>query len=465
MNKFKTNSKRRNRLGLLLILMPVICIFIAMGWISIKRFEGEKPVVKINPDFSYINKSINFNLSSQDYKSGLKSIVVELSQGDKNAILYKKDFQGGSFSPQKNIKEDNVVLTIKPAKLGFIEGKATLQIGVSDFSWRNIFKGNLTALKKEIVIDSISPAIGVLTKAHNIAPGGSGLVIYRLNEIVERTGVVIDDKFYPGCSGYFKDPFIYLSFFALDYNKKNVDKLYVTATDKAGNNSVAGFYYHIIKKNYSKDRLNITDNFLNMKLPEFERYVEFDENLTNIEKYIKINTDFRKDTYDIISKLSNETDKVLYWSGPFLRFKGSPMARFADDRTYLYNGQIIDRQTHMGVDIASLEHAPVPAANRGKVVYAGPAGIYGYTVVIDHGFGLFSLYGHLSSIAVKKGEIVKKGDIIGNSGMTGLAGGDHLHFAMIVNSTYVNPVEWWDENWIVNNITSKLDEVSSTVDK
>ena len=125
MNKFKTNSKRRNRLGLLLILMPVICIFIAMGWISIKRFEGEKPVVKINPDFSYINKSINFNLSSQDYKSGLKSIVVELSQGDKNAILYKKDFQGGSFSPQKNIKEDNVVLTIKPAKLGFIEGKGT----------------------------------------------------------------------------------------------------------------------------------------------------------------------------------------------------------------------------------------------------------------------------------------------------------------------------------------------------
>jgi len=78
---------------------------------------------------------------------------------------------------------------------------------------------------------------------------------------------------------------------------------------------------------------------------------------------------------------------------------------------------------------------------------------------------LFSLYGHLSSIAVKKGQMVSRGDIIGNSGMTGLAGGDHLHFSIIVHRTYVNPVEWWDSNWIANNITSKLEEVSSMLDK
>jgi murein DD-endopeptidase MepM/ murein hydrolase activator NlpD len=116
----------------------------------------------------------------------------------------------------------------------------------------------------------------------------------------------------------------------------------------------------------------------------------------------------------------------------------------------------------MGVDLASLAHSPVPASNKGKVVLTESIGIYGKTVIIDHGFGLFSLYSHLSSISVNVGQIVLKGQNIGETGMTGLAGGDHLHFSMIVNKTFVNPIEWWDDIWIKNNISSKINELHSS---
>jgi murein DD-endopeptidase MepM/ murein hydrolase activator NlpD len=97
------------------------------------------------------------------------------------------------------------------------------------------------------------------------------------------------------------------------------------------------------------------------------------------------------------------------------------------------------------------------------VVFGGNLGIYGSTVIVDHGLGLFSMYSHLSYIAVKPGDQVSKGDNIGRTGSTGLAGGDHLHFSMLVNDTFVNPVEWWDEKWIENNVMSKIEEVKTTL--
>jgi murein DD-endopeptidase MepM/ murein hydrolase activator NlpD len=82
---------------------------------------------------------------------------------------------------------------------------------------------------------------------------------------------------------------------------------------------------------------------------------------------------------------------------------------------------------------------------------------YGNSVVLDHGCGLFSMYAHLSLIDVEAGVVVDKGDILGRTGSTGMAGGDHLHFAMIVQGVFVNPVEWWDPHWIQDNIALKLE--------
>ena len=99
---------------------------------------------------------------------------------------------------------------------------------------------------------------------------------------------------------------------------------------------------------------------------------------------------------------------------------------------------------------------PVPAANDGVVVLAKYLGIYGNTVIVDHGYGLMTLYGHLSSIGVKEGDTVARSQPLGKSGATGLAGGDHLHYSVLVDGTFVIPKEWWDAHWIQDRIARKL---------
>ena len=145
----------------------------------------------------------------------------------------------------------------------------------------------------------------------------------------------------------------------------------------------------------------------------------------------------------------------MLWSGPFIRL-GKEESMFADVRNYIYKGQKVDQQVHLGYDLSNVQHVPVQAANDGRVVYAADLGIYGNCIVLDHGYGLQSIYGHLSQIAVKEGELVKKGQTMGHSGSTGLALGDHVHFSMQVDGVQINPVEWWDEHWIRDRILSKL---------
>jgi murein DD-endopeptidase MepM/ murein hydrolase activator NlpD len=147
------------------------------------------------------------------------------------------------------------------------------------------------------------------------------------------------------------------------------------------------------------------------------------------------------------------------WEGPFVQLGNSQVeASFADHRTYFYKGKEVDQQTHLGFDLAVTSRVPVVAANAGTVMNASWLGIYGNCVILDHGMGVQSLYGHLSSFDVKVGDTVTRGQPIGRSGMTGLAGGDHLHFTMLVGGRMVNPVEWWDAHWIADRVQRKLDE-------
>jgi murein DD-endopeptidase MepM/ murein hydrolase activator NlpD len=181
-----------------------------------------------------------------------------------------------------------------------------------------------------------------------------------------------------------------------------------------------------------------------------------------VDKFIKINRDLRQANYQQITALVEKTTTAKHWEGAFLRMPGSAnQAGFADQRVYNYQDKIIDRQVHLGMDLASVTHAQVPAANSGIVIFSGPIGIYGKTILIDHGFGLFSMYAHLNRSDVSKGQQVSKGETLGRTGSTGLAGGDHLHFSMLVHNTFVNPVEWWDAAWIKNNILSKIEAVPS----
>jgi murein DD-endopeptidase MepM/ murein hydrolase activator NlpD len=182
---------------------------------------------------------------------------------------------------------------------------------------------------------------------------------------------------------------------------------------------------------------------------------------TTIEKFLVINGELRRKNAEKIASFANQSSPEWLWGGAvFHPFTNTAVqSAFADRRTYIYQGREVDRQTHLGFDLASYAGTPIVAANRGKVLFADELGIYGNTVILDHGMGVQSLYAHLSSIGVKVGDVVEKSQALGRSGMTGMAAGDHLHFTMLVAGRMVNPIEWWDSHWIEDRILRKLREV------
>jgi murein DD-endopeptidase MepM/ murein hydrolase activator NlpD len=176
-----------------------------------------------------------------------------------------------------------------------------------------------------------------------------------------------------------------------------------------------------------------------------------------LENYLAINRELRERNNAVLVELTGRSAEAFLWQRTFLQMRNAKVTSdFADRRTYLYNGEEIDRQYHLGFDLASTRAAEIQAANDGVVVMARYFGIYGNAVVIDHGYGLMSLYGHLSSIAVSEDEKVERGQVVGRSGATGLAGGDHLHFTMMLRGLPVDSREWWDGHWIHDRLLLKL---------
>jgi murein DD-endopeptidase MepM/ murein hydrolase activator NlpD len=114
-------------------------------------------------------------------------------------------------------------------------------------------------------------------------------------------------------------------------------------------------------------------------------------------------------------------------------------SRYGGNR--VYNGGVLSAR-HTGVDFRRIVGEPVLASANGTVVLAQLLDIRGNVIVIDHGYGVFSQYAHLSQVMVRPGDFVLKGQVIGLAGATGRTNGPHLHFEIIVNGNPVDPVKW-----------------------
>ena len=445
-------------IGCLVIILPV-------AWFLMVRLEGQPPTLELDLVSPFIGASQELSIAVSDTKSGLRGLWVGLLKDGKEVVLHATDFPSAGLLKGGSLKETSIKVPVAPSKLGFSDGEAILRMVVHDYSWRDWWKGNKTYLEKTVVIDTQPPEIEVLSRAHNINQGGAGLVIFRASENCSQSGVQVGDKFFPGYGGFFADPLVYLSFIALGYQQGRDTDMRIRAVDRAGNSTESSFYYHIRRKVFRKDKINISDGFLNRKIPEFSSQISQDASKSPVDKFLEINRDLRRANFQEIALACQNPDQKMHWQGRFLRLpKSATRARFADHRTYYYKGSQIDRQVHLGIDLASVANSTVPAGNAGVVAFvsaSGGLGIYGKTVILDHGYGLFSMYSHLSQIAVQVGDPVARGDKLGRTGSTGMAGGDHLHFSILINDTFVNPVEWWDRKWIQNNVTSKIEWVRS----
>ncbi len=444
-SRFKTKKSSSAKRFLLTIFLTLLVVGGAGAFYLF--FENEKPSASFANLGEYIGLNSTLEFTAADQKSGIRNIrVTAVQDGVSKEIFFKEFPRTGYQSPVGPLQEEGQV-DINLKKTGFKDGKVRLILTVHDFSFLGMLKGNETTVNKEVTLDTEAPKIQVLHTERYIYPGGSGIAIYKVSDPAARHGVMVNDHFNEGFPVDEKRANTFISFFGVPYNTKQFNELAITATDAAGNTTTFPFSTILKKKRFQHDTINVGSGFLSKKIPEFQQYYpEMQGDYVN--KYLFINREVRLDNNIKIQELCSTASSKRLWKGVFGRMAGSLRAGFADHRTYKNNEKEIDRQVHLGVDIASTRRAPVKAANNGIVVYADYLGIYGNMILVDHGQGVFSLYSHLSKIETSPGSEVKKDDVIGLTGTTGMAGGDHLHFSVLINGVFVTPKEWWDKGWI-----------------
>ncbi len=443
--------------------ITVLLVFIGMGLLALIAqgiFRvGGVPDIEIEPAAHAIGRRTPVKIVVSEPKRGLTWINVELEQGGKKAVIEDKSYPYSSqFNPwDDKTEQDTLLVEVGSRSLpGLTGGSATIRVTAHRAgTWLRHPDSEIHEIR--LPVQLIPPSLQVISTQTYVSQGGCEAVVYRVGESAVRDGVRSGSWWFPGHplpGGGKQERF---ALFAVPYNMAKPDAR-LLAEDAAGNIGERAFIDRFFPKPFKTDDIEITENFMAKVVPEIlSQSPEIADRGSLLENYLAINRDLRRADDGILKTLSQKSKPEFLWNRPFFMMpNGKVMAAFADRRTYLYEGRVIDHQDHLGYDLAVTRQAAVPAANDGIVVYARYFGIYGNSVMIDHGYGLQSIYGHLSSMSVTEGQEVNRGDIIGRTGETGLAGGDHLHFSTILQGLPVNPIEWWDSHWIKDRIARKL---------
>jgi murein DD-endopeptidase MepM/ murein hydrolase activator NlpD len=446
MNAFSAN-RPRSRLPLYIIVVVILVALVGGGTFLLRpRFESQPPQVVVTPDADVVGVA-PVDIQITDAGTGLKSVSATLSQGGADQTLVSEQFA-------QPINEKRISLALAKVP-GVKEGPAVLRVVARDNAW---LRNNETVLEKKITIDVTPPTLELIADDRYVNFGGVGAVVYKASPDTATSGVKIGGHFFPGFAGTIKGHGDYVfALFAHPYDTPADARPMLVATDHAGNTRELRIGYELKNVKYRKSTIALSNDFLQNKVAPLLSDAA-SRQAPPKEVFIAVNKKLRKDNEDRITEITSKSTPSMQWQGAFAQLSNSKVeANFADQRTYTYNGEAIDNAYHLGYDLSVTKHYPVEAANSGTVAFTGDLGIYGNTVIIDHGLGLFTLYGHLSSIDVKTGDKVAKRQILGKTGETGLAGGDHLHFGVYLNGVAVLPVEWWDQKWIDDNLTPKLE--------
>jgi Peptidase family M23 len=448
-------------LGFLIVLAAVIA---AGAWLWAGRAAG--PTLQLRQPDKFIGQATSLELMVQAPAGRFTTIDVSIEQNGKSLPVFAL---GQPAQGQVRQEAADRIYIMRPI------GKRTipeLQQGAARIvvrATRPVLFGLRQAestTTRDVQVRLEPPRIAVLSMFHFINHGGSEFVVYRATPNDVESGVRVGEHDYPGFpgsgAGIPGDPSVRVAFFALLFDQDLDTPIEVYARDPAGNQALTTVDHRVFPKPFAKSRIEIDDRFLQRVVPSIAATTP-DLQLSTapddlVASFLKINGELRRKNNQQIAELARKTSPELTWKDAFQQLGNSQVeAKFADTRTYLYKGKEIDRQVHLGFDLAVTAAVPVLAAQRGSVVHASDLGIYGNCVVLDHGMGVQSLYGHLSSIAIKVGDRVEKAQVIGRSGMTGLAGGDHLHFTMLVGGQQVTPVDWWSQQWIQDRVLRKLE--------
>ena len=452
--------KEKKSSNLLISLLAIIVLGAIVFLFVSPMFEKKPPKIEFKNN-GYWNLKDVLKVTLYD-DSGIKYYKISAVINDKVKVLEEKVLDSAP---------NHLNINIKPPKFDLFFKSQTIQlkIEVIDNSKWNFLNGNKAIMQKVLKIDTKKPLISVIANSRYIKRGGSAIAIVKIQD------ENLVDKYIQFNQNRFElTPFIkpnyYIALLAWDINIKfeDFDMIKLVAYDKAGNKSVEKIPFYIQKLKIKHDNIHITDKFINNV--SINVLTKMDKKIPNdpIKIFLAQNKDLRAQNIQTIRKVGIKNipkdfvdDFYIY---RFKRLRGSRTAAgFAEYRNYYYKSQKIDEEWHLGLDFASVRQAPIKVSNNGKVIFKDYLGIYGNTIIIDHGLGLCSLYAHTTDQFVNVGDQVKKGQKIATTGITGAVLGDHLHFGILVQGIEVNPIEWMDKNWIKTRILDIIKQAKQRI--
>jgi len=433
--------------------MFVFALVIAGGVYLYNSVHFERDIPNITLDTNgYWNLKKPLNLKIED-TSGIKSykVILQSSAGEKTL-----------YSEQPLILKNSINIEVEPPRSAYAMKDKVVKIIVeaNDASRWNFLSGNSSVKEFELTIDKRRPELVTITHSYKINKGGSAVVIFKVNDenlkdIYIQTNY--DKKFIP--QPFYKEGY-YISLLAWPISSENF-KATIIANDYAQNVSKSYIPFYLKQKNYKISRIKISDKFLKGKIAELaEEFVETQGVENPLEQFKIINEDVRakneKLIHEITSKVSKEMINNFKVNKMYPLKNAQVVATFGDHRKYLYEGNYISESYHLGLDLASNAMAEIIPQNGGDVVYSDYNGLYGNMPIIYHGLGLYTLYGHCSSVNINTGDFSNAKKAIARTGKSGYAMGDHLHFGVLVQGIEVRPAEWMDSTWIKLNITDVI---------
>ena len=439
--------------GLIVFLMLVVFLLFS------SMFERNAPKIKVQNEI-YWNFQNPINVVITD-DTKIKSYEIVFVDGDKKLKL-----------ETKVIKDENGIIELEVLPPQFDEfykpKDGSLKIDVYDTSKWNFFKGNQTVSNSKIIIDKKSPVANVITNSYLLRQGGSGVIIVEINdENLKDYYISFNDKEVFELFPFYKKNY-FISIITWPIDIKEFKKVNVVAVDLAGNKTEAKVPFYIKEFKEKVDNIKISDDFVNNISKHVLENSDMNVPSSIVDIFIKTNKELReknvKTIREVVKKNLVNDMKTSFDIKPFVRLpNAATFAQFGERRHYFYGEEKIDEAWHLGMDWASVKRAEVQVTNPGKVIFKDYLGIYGDTVIIDHGLGVGTLYAHTSSINVEVNDEVKAGQHIANTGATGAVFGDHLHFGVLVQGIEVNPNEWLDYTWMKTNVTKTINDALKVI--
>lgn len=438
-----------------LLLILVLGVIGAAAFFTLPRLEANPPSISGPSEIVLGRAPGEFEFALEDPDAGLRTVQVLLPSVTGPKTLLTREFPGSVLTGGE-VRSEIITLRLDAKELGLADGPTTLTLIAQDWSLRGALAGNRVEESIPLIVDTVAPKVSALSGLTYIQRGGSGVVVYQVGADATRHGVRVADTFFQGYPSPDPESDLRVAIFAVPVDAPADPAIRVVASDAAGNERASIFPARLLEREFATRNLELPKNFLEQRVIPLAEANGFDT-ADVTQAFRDVNETLRQRNEARIREALGDDPAVRRFQGVFAQMSNSQVtSRFAEKRHYILDANEISRAVHFGFDLASTAGAPVTAANAGVVAIAEDVGIYGNCVILDHGLGVRTLYGHLSELAVDLGDTVEKGAVLGRSGMTGLAGGDHLHFAILVGSVYVDPLEWWDAKWVRTHVDERL---------